>query len=313
MDEAGKTTVKRNAAIELVAAALACMVFAYIATCVHLIMVDKPAATDISFWHESVLAGEATSPNQYRPGAYLMAEWIKSAFFEEIYSAYFYQRLIFTFLTGFFSFIFFRRFLPVGWSFGALGWFFAIIPFTYLGYGHQPADPVNAAFYVLAYIAMASGTPSWVILITPIGVFFRETALLIPLFSLMIDFDQPPIWGKLTRFIIGILAGLIVYAAIRYVYGQAEHPDPWIMIAHNFMERKIWFRFALVLLALPTGLAIWCWKGLDKFLKRSLLFVLLFLIIHFVFGRFGETRLFLPILPLLIVSALYGLKWRLEG
>jgi hypothetical protein len=310
VEDTNKSLRKPILAAELIIAALTCVFFSYIATGVHLIMVDRPAATDISGWHAAVLAGEASSPNQYRPGAYLLAELIKQAFFREIYSAYFYERMLFTFATGFFSFVFFRQFLPTGWSFAAIGWFYAVLPQTYIGYGHQPADPINATFFVLAYLAMASRAPSWVVPVTAVGMFFRETALLLPLFGLMVEYDQRPVGGVLARFVTGIVTGLVVYFAIRYFYGSVEHPDPWIMVGRN-IEGIGRISFFIPLLLLPAGLAIWGWKGLEPFLKRGLLFALLFIIIHFIFGRFGETRLILPILPLLIVSAMVGLKQKL--
>jgi len=313
MDDAPHAGVPPKKLVELVAVILACATFAYIATGIHLVMVDRPAEEKgvISGWHNLVLAGDAPSPNQYRPGAYLLAEWMKNAFFGDIYSAYFYERLFFTFTTGLFSFLFFRRFLPFGWSLAALCWFYAILPQTYIGYGHQPADPINATFYGLAYLAVASGAPLWVIPITGIGTFFRETSILLPLFSLIITFDKRPLWHSLVRFAVGILAGLVVYGLMRYYYGPAEHPDPWIMVGGNLKE-LFWLRFFLPATLVPGALAIWCWKGLGPYLRRSLIFVLIFLIIHFIFARFGETRLLLPILPLLICSALAGLKWKLE-
>jgi len=310
MDDAPKTVGPSKQAIELIAVILACATFAYIATAIHLVLVDRPAAKDIYNWHTNVLAGTASSPNQYRPGAYLLAEGLKNAFSGDIYSAYFYERLFFTFTTGLFSFLFFRRFLPFGWSLAALCWFYAILPQTYIGYGHQPADPINATFFALAYLTVASNAPLWVIPLTGIGAFFRETSILMPLFSLMITYDKHPRWHSLVQFAGGVAAGMIVYGLTRGYYGPAEHPDPWIMIGVN-LKSLVWIRFFLTATLAPVVLSIWCWKGLDSYLKRSLIFVLLFLIIHFIFARFGETRLMLPILPLLICSALAGLKWKL--
>ena len=296
--------------MEIIVALFACIFFTYIAGFVHLFIVDSPARGDIAEWHQKVLAGNAESPNQYRPGAYLLAELMRRAFSWNIVVAYNHERMLFTFAMGFLSFFFYRRFLPYGWSLAAIGWFYAVLPYTYIGYGHQPADPIFAMFFVLGYLAMAYGAPSWVILISATSAFFRETSILIPLYGLFIEFNLKPLRGVIVRFMLGIVGVILVYGLIRWFYGPAEHPDPWIMLGIN-IEDDIWRRYFLTLTLLPGVLVIWCWKGLDPFLKRSMYFLLVFLIIHFIFARFGETRLLLPMMPLLICSALAGLRWKL--
>ncbi len=316
VDSQPGTKKKQSRVAELVAVFFLCAAFAYIATFTHAVMIDRHAVGEILSWHRQVLSGEAPSPNQYRPGAYVLAELLSRAFFGNPVAGYHYERMFFTFLTGFFGFMFFRRYLSFGWSLATLAWFFAILPFTYIGYGHQPADPINSTFYVLAYLAMASGAPFWLIPITGLGVYFRETALLIPVYGLMLEYDLPPFWKRLARFIAAIVLGLLVYGTIRWFYGPAEHPDSFIMLGENVNSfirdglHNFLLMVFLTLVLLPTVIAFWSWRHIHKDLKRGMLFALVFIVIHFIFGRFGETRLYLPILPLLLLSATYGLKSR---
>lgn len=305
-------------------AVLICALFSYIAAFTHFIMVDRHAAFNIEQDHDKVLSGDADSPMQYRPGAYLVAEGFRKAFdrfldaeaFRKAFGgfltgAYFFERMLFCFTAGFVIFLFFRRFLTTGWALAGVGWFYAILPFTYQGYWLQPGDPINATFYALAYLASASGLPLWIIPTVGIGALFRETVILLPVFNLMIEYGKRPLGGSILRCIVGIIAAIVIIYAIQSIYGPRPHPDPWIMVGNNLKDSWRWIWGLIVLIGLPTALAIWGWRGLGAFHKRGLLFAAMFLIIHFIFGRFGETRLYLPVLPLFILAALNGLKYQL--
>jgi len=274
-------------------------------------MVDRHAALNIEEDHNKVLSGEADSPMQYRPGAYLVAEGFRYAFKGNLIKAYYVERMLFSFTAGFVIFLFFRRFLTTGWALAGVGWFYAILPFTYQGYWLQPADPINATFYALAYLASASGLPLWITPLAAVGALFRETVILLPVFNLIAEFGKRPIDRVLVRFIVGIGATVFVIIAIQSIYGPRAHPDPWIMVGNNLKDSWRWIWGLIILIGPSSALAIWGWRGLGTFHKRSLLFAAMFLIIHFIFGRFGETRLYLPVLPLFILAALNGLKYQL--
>ncbi len=312
VNDASGTKPPRLTAPEILAVALACAVFSYVAAFAHLVMVDSRAANDIDRYHNEVLTGQADSPMQYRPGAYLLAESMRKAFNIDLVRTYYLERMFFYFTTGLLIFAFFRRFLSIGWALAGIGWFYAVLPFTYIGYGHQPADPINATFYAIAYLAAASGMPLWIFPTIALGAFFRETVILLPVINLFVEYGRRPIGGVIVRFMIGIAVALLVIYAIRTLYGPRPHPDEWIMIGTNLEQSGRWIWGLIILAGLPSVLTIWGWRGLDTFHKRSILFAVLFLVIHFVFGRFGETRLYLPILPLFISAAINALKWRLE-
>jgi len=312
VSEASSTKPSRLTATEILAVAFACAVFSYVAAFAHLVMVDGRAANDIVRYHNEVLTGQADSPMQYRPGAYLLAETMRKAFRTDLVRTYNLERMFFYFTTGLLIFMFFRKFLNTAWALAGIGWFYAVLPFTYIGYGHQPADPINATFYALVYLAAASGMPLWIFPTIALGAFFRETVILLPVFNFFIEYGKRPIGGVIVRFLIGIAVAFLLILAIRHFYGTRPHPDDWIMIGTNLEQSWRWIWGLIILVGLPSALTIRGWRGLGTFHKRAVLFAALFLVIHFVFGRFGETRLYLPVLPLFILAAINALKWRLE-
>lgn len=276
----------------------------------HHEIVDRRAdsAGDIIRMHEEVISGNAKSPIQYRIGSYWLAEKTKSFYGGSLLRTYQNHRFIFTFLSGMLLIILVRRFFKPGWAFAGMAYFFALLPWAYLGYHHQPADPINLFFFLLAYMAITAGRPWWIIPIVAIGMLNRETIILIPIFDLILNYDKRPIGGHLIRIIAGIIIGLAVYAAIYGHFGAKEHTDePLIMIAKNLNDPAIVFSFGVFLL-IPMILSFAGWRNLTTFMRRGLIFSCFFILFYFIFGLFHEMRLLIPILPLIILTTLHSIK-----
>jgi hypothetical protein len=275
----------------------------------HMFIADERAdnAGDFDRMHANVLTGNAESPTQYRIGSYLLAHWIAPLFDGKLLWAYSFLRFIFTLASGILLYAFLRRYLEPGWAFGAMAYFYALLPWAYIGYHHQPADPVNLFIFLLGYSAVCSGRPWWLLLIVPVGMVNRETVILLPLFDLLMNFDRKPLGSLPIRAMISIIAGLFVYYLIFSFFGPRDHPDEFIMLYENLRDPLIVLSFGIFLLPLLI-LSIAGWKHQDTFARRAFGYSVFIIVFYFIFGKFHEMRLFLPILPLLVLTTIRSIQ-----
>ncbi len=277
----------------------------------HMEIVDKPAlfAGDIDRVHAQVITGNAESPTQYRIGSYLMAHYLSRMFHGEtrLFQTYLFLRFIFTFGSGILLYAFLRRYLAPEWAFGGTAYFYALLPWAYLGYHHQPADPVNLFMFLLGYHAVCSGKSWWMLVIVTVGMINRETVILLPLFDILMNYRTKSPGSLLMRAALSVVAGLFVYFLIFNAFGPREHPDPYIMLYSNLHDPLLPLSFGVFLLPLLL-ISFAGWRHLDSMHHRMLVFSGVVIIFYFVFGNFHEMRLFLPILPLLVLTTAESLK-----
>jgi hypothetical protein len=275
----------------------------------HMEIVDIRAllAGDIDRVHAQVISGEAVSPIQYRIGSYWLAQSIRPLFADDLFRTYLNLRFFFTFLSALMLMRFLRCHVGYGWAFGGTAYFFALLPWAYLGYHHQPADPINLFFFMLGYLAIACGRPWYIIPVVAIGALNRETIMLLPIFDLILNYDRRPVGGHIFRVALSIVAGLAVYGAVYAYFGPREHPDPLFMFAINVRDPLIMISFGVFILP-PLAIALAGWRGLGEFGRRALVFSIFFICFIFMFGLFHEMRLFMPILPLVILVAMQSLQ-----
>jgi len=280
----------------------------------HLEIVDirALAAGDIDRMHNEVINGNADSPTQYRPLSYWFAELTKFICSGNIFLTYLMNRFLFTFLAGLLLMRFFRRYLGFTWAFAGTIYFYAVLPWAYLGYHHQPADPINLFLFLLAYNAIVGGKPWWLILIVCVGMTNRETVILLPFLDLLANIDKRPIGGHILRFGLSIILAVAVYGAVYLHYGPREHPDPFIMVWRNLHDPLL-IKSAAVFLLPPLVIALVGWGSMPLLHRRMFYFSFLFIIYYFMFGYFREMRLFTPILPLILLCALHNMKGWFAG
>lgn len=291
----------------------------------HYKIVDEKAGRFYTVLHWQVINKKAKAPSQYRPLSFWMAEIITP----EINSTetksppsnksltdagkilirnYLHLRFLFTLLSAMVIYLLSRQFLSPAWSFGALVYFFALLPITYQGYMHQPHDPPNLFIYCLAYLLINYGYSAWLLPLILIGMPNRETVMLLPILDVISRFDERPTWKPAIRFILYSIAALGLYYFIHKYYGPRERGQlPFITLGTN-LEHPDWFYpFAYIFgpLIVITLLNI---RSMPSMMKRWLVFGTFFIIFHVVLGRFREVRLLLPVLPLFVISTCISLR-----
>jgi hypothetical protein len=257
--------------------------------------------------HVSIIAGNFLSPDQYRILTYALAEGLVRLG-APIHSAHEIWRVLFTSLS---LFVFYRY--ARGWFsplVALMGMFMlaAAMPLTYVYYMFQVTDPLNMLVFFLAFWAIRERRDGWLVPLVGIGMFNRESPILIPVFYLAIRWGQP--WRQWLPMCIGLLVlATAVYFGLRIAYGPKLpccSTDPLEHLEVNFTDWRAYVDALGVL-----NVALWGgwigWRRRPQFLRRAALVVPLFLVPYLLYGTVREARYYLPILAILIPMALFYL------
>jgi hypothetical protein len=258
--------------------------------------------------HVRIIAGNFVSPDQYRILTYELAQLFVDVGVP-IHSAHEIWRVIFTSAS---LFVFYR--FARGWfspMVSLLGMFMlaAAIPLTYVYYMMQVSDPMNMLVFFLAFWAMREERDLWLIPLVGVGMFNRESPVMIPVFYAALR------WGREWRSWLPLCAGTAVLAAavyfgLRLFYGPKPpccSTDPIAHVITNFTDWRAYVDALGVL-----NIALWGgwigWKRRPEFLRRLSLIVPVFLIPYLMYGTVRESRYYLPILAIAIPMVLFYLR-----
>jgi hypothetical protein len=302
MERSGAPTVSVTACAAIYTA------LAGIATASHYHFIDVALLPLMETFSRNILEGRATAPEQFRilfpilsdrliaAGASPVVSWLGQRFIALLICAALFHRLLATWFD--------RRTCVLG----TLG-LFAFLPVTYLNYHVSVTDPWNLAFTLGALILMEKRRDGWLAALLAISVLNRETMILIPLLWLLYRWDElPPIRCALV--FLGYCAIVFgVHFAVREHFGARANYANWLFEMPGYDRISLNLRWrALLYFALYLGplgaLAAIGWRQSPKFLRRALLFVPFFVAFHFLMAMFAETRLMLPVFPIVAAAAL---------
>ncbi len=265
---------------------------------------DKPVWRDPAVaeqFHRRIVDGQAPYPLQYRPLVPLLCEAMTRVGVP-LTAAYNLQRFAFWFLALLLFHNFLRLWLPETLCLTGGVFLLAILPFSTIGSGYQPTDPLNLLLFVMAYGLLHERRDGWLYVVVAIGMLNRETIALVALLAAAVRADEwrQPAWWRLVLGL-GLLA-VAVYAGVHLHYGPRESYTELIRPSACVPENLS--RAGSLRVVAVYGLLWWLAfvKLADQpaFLRRSALLIPVFLIVHFAYGLVGETRLFLPLAPAIV-------------
>jgi hypothetical protein len=299
-----------------------CVSFAIITSYYHhYLYVSAPNMEALSLDHLAVVKGEASAPLQYRLAPYYIAQGIMYVAInlgapndsKTLITVYLWMRIIVMSVAYFALLSFLGIWFDLRRAVLGLCFTIAVNPLAEFQYYHQPGDPWNYLFFILGFIAIARRRDYWLWPLIFIAVPFRESiVLLIPAyFAARIGEERP---GKVILWTIALIAAWLIPSAIlRLVFGflgnYVEHrltirDIPSIL--HYNLTRPEGF-LVLFLYFNVLWLAIFsAWRNLPRVVRRMFVIVPIFLVIHLVYGRLVEGRLYTPLLPLFLIA---GLTW----
>ncbi|MFH1514125.1 MAG: hypothetical protein ABIG42_01565 [bacterium] len=266
------------------------------------LMISEPLSESRFQIHNSVIAGTAPKPLQYRIMTYYLVEATHRITGMSIWRLDLILRFIFTSLSLIFMFKYLRRWFDFAAS--AIGPFIilAILPVTYVDYTHQPHDIPNLFFTILALGLIRDKKEAWLLLLIPVAMLNRESFIFVLWAWFFYNYDRLPIKLLIADFTLFSLFALVIYLALPHYYGPRDNYVDTIQLSHNLKPEFIlkWFKRLVAFIGpLVVGTCI-AFKSKPLFLRRSLGFVGIFMAVNFVVGMYHETRLFLPVLPVMI-------------
>ncbi|MBI5574006.1 MAG: tetratricopeptide repeat protein [Elusimicrobia bacterium] len=274
---------------------------------IHNYLIDTPHLDRRIALHNLVTSGNAPAPVQYRILTYYLAElFIKCGLSFKL--SYLFLRFLFTLSGALLLHLFLSKWLKTVICIIGVLFFFSAVPLTYLNYYMQPADMPNLSFFLIGYILIEKRKDSLFAVLLFISMLNRETPVLLPLIWLFYRYDELPIKALVTKFVLFIAISTGAYLMLRVIYTVKQYYSFssyfWYNTKHinSYIYAFLFFGYPLIYLA-----SVWKNTKIPKFLKRALLFVPFFVIVHWTMSIVAEVRLWLPIFPLVIACGLISI------
>ena len=273
--------------------------------------------------HVAMLAGTAGNPWQYR----MLSAWIVEgahricaalAIPQPLIAAFLAvrvleQTLLFTLAWGYWR--------ALGLSSAAAFFGLALLGWSvsYANYGSdlQFNTYFDVLFYVLAATAVVRNRLGWLLLITLLAAFNRETSGFIPLLPLAALPDSAPeARARLVRTAVaGVVIYLVVFSMLRWAYGPQAlivpygHRPGLDLMAYNFGRVRTWVQLVGTFSIVPF-VALAGWREWPRLLRAFFwLLVPAWFVVHAVGAVMSETRLLLvPFALVLVPGALFLLQ-----
>ncbi|MEW6238003.1 MAG: hypothetical protein AB1656_21655 [Candidatus Omnitrophota bacterium] len=282
---------------------------------VHLKYIDEPTLSDKIEQHRTFLAGKALYPYQYRVFLHLACEAFlraSSSFLAYEKSFLFFQVGV-VFSTTAASLLLFYRYLKIWFPdasalFG-MTFLAAIHPLSFFNYHFQPSSSLILAIYIVGMLSIYYDQWIWLILCIAVASLerFEAAFFLISMYFLCADKRTGRFW---LFFALYVLIGIGAAAGLRWYFG----PQPYVHSAAFHLSYNFRTPGTLLLAVLYGPFWLWALLGFasaPKFLRRILLIVPIFVLLHFFVAKVNEVRLFLPLAPILIPLGFgYWFGWK---
>jgi len=268
----------------------------------YFVMLVEPLRSSQLSIHQMVIQGTAPMPIQYRVLPYYLVEGLHRLTGISIWRLDLIIRFIFTALALIYFHRYMRRWFDFTASFVGALIMAAILPITYVDYIHQPHDIPNLLFAILAFGLIRDRRESWLILLIPVAMLNRESFIFVLWAWFFYNMDRIAFKTLIMEFLLFALIALVVYFALPRYFGPRANYVDTIQLKNNLNPIMMWKWFGrLVAFVGPMVLAMCVrFKSKPLFLRRSLGYVIIYMMVNFIIGMYQETRLFLPILPVMI-------------
>ena len=175
-------------------------------------------------------------------------------------------------------------------------------------------------FYLLAFIWVLDKKYFWIILLTAVAAFNRETSGLIPFLALaaLVD-ERSPLWKKLLPFILSLVVFAVIFLGLRFIYPNRplyipyEQTPGFPMLIYNVTRSLTWDHLYYTLGFVPLIGLLFIFRWLRLWRYFFLVICPAWFAVHFVLSVVGETRLFLvPQAVIFIPGVLFVLNYLLD-
>jgi hypothetical protein len=280
----------------------------------HRVRREQYRAHVVTEYTQSVIAGTSGAPAKYRVMMPYALEYVTGQTGADAYTVFLFSEGIFIIASLFMTHFYLRHWFPSATALaGTLG-LAAFLPLTFTNSWAHPDTFPDLFLFTAGCLAVAARRDALVAVILVVGLFNRETMGFV---ALLWGLERLPEWRRRTTILAaGVIFGLsaLVYIGLRVVRGF-EHYEMWMVTKNwSYLDvlppgfdpyTRIFGFFWIFLLAIPAWLA---WSGARRpgaptFFRNGVIIAALLTLIAALFAAIIETRVFVPVLPLLLPGA----------
>lgn len=265
-------------------------------------------------WHQALIEGKIGDSNQFRLLAFWLPQIISILFEQSIQLAYIMVRFLFTFLTLCLFHLFLLKWFDHKLAFLSVILYAAITPITQLPY-LQEADVIHQFFFLIGLWLIREKKILLFAILLFIATFNKETIIfLIPLYILF-NWQKSRVLKVIFECLIFAIVWYVAFVITRNAFYSSQNSEIW-QLPHNISIIKDYFIinpfinyeiFWIPLFGVFWILPFLRLKEKPKFLQIGAYYIIIFMIIHFLFGWPEETRIILPLAFLVIPSGIMTL------
>jgi hypothetical protein len=265
---------------------------------------DQPYHGGMFYSYSHVLTNEEGAPFVYRYVAYLLPDLLHRASGYSLQTAEAISRAFWFWISALALHAYVTPWLKRTGAIIAVLAFFSIASLLVLQISFEPSDPPAFCFLLLSLVALQRRRYGWLLLTLPVGLLFRETTLFF--FTVWgVYFLFEPDRRRQLPYLLGALALCAgVYLGLRLILGfQTYHP---YTLPANLRDRRWLVRVTLlfgVFLVLP-----WLtFRRAPRFLQYTVVLAPVVFALNLLFALAKDSRLWLPLVPVLIPLGLLAL------
>ncbi len=287
-----------------------CLALSAILSMIHFFIVDMPQENARYKVHQAVINSEAPAPLQYRALPFFFAEVLHKLLNLSLTRVYFVLRLLFTFLSLYALYQLLGYFFEPEYCYIGVLYTAAVIPITYFGYTMAPGD-IMALWVIIQGLnfIMENRYVNLGQLIV-LGVLMRETVLVLVPIYFLVNFGKKSNSQVIIDTLLYGIIGISTFIGVRLLYGSRELYYKFFTLWENLTHPGTYlflFLFFNIMLFLP----FFGFKHQPGVLRRLFIVVIPFFLINLCFGLVRETRLMLPLLPILVPMSISTLRDRI--
>ena len=262
-------------------------------------------------WHEQLMAGELSGSNQFRLLAFWLPQLFSVAFEQGIVVSYLMVRFFFTFITFCLFHLFLLKWFDHKKAFLSVVLLAAIIPFTYLPF-FQEADVIHLFFFLIGLWLIREKKNLFLPFLIFIATFNKETIVFLIPFYFLFKWQKHKLLKITFECLIFSLIWYIAFVITRNAFYTGQNSEIW-QLPHNIAVFKYYFIinpfihykiFWIPLFGIFWLLSFLGLKEKPKFLQVGAYYIIIFMILHFLFGWPEETRIILPLAFIIIPSSI---------
>lgn len=280
---------------------------------VYIRYVSEYNRIDISLSHSGVINQTAETPHQYRillP--YIVEYGLKNLFSAKIYNYYRLIDLIFLTIAFWALLKLFTNFVGFWESVAGMLVVFLTLPFVYLWQAYFPAS-FQLMFYSLGLYLIYIDKKVMLFLLILLGALNREISVFLIFTFGLVYYDH----SERTKYISWGIAYLVFFVAIqallRYYIPGVSHGHRGLIgtAVHIFIENFTHYKhilLPLILMNITLYFSFKSFKNKPQFIQRIMFTVPAIFLALLFFGRMIEVRLFIPVIPYMVLSSIYTIS-----